>query len=109
MSDWNKELPDFKAARRGEVELRPITGGKRQPRKWRVYSTICGYEYIAHRAASKELCEAWVEKQRCSFYVGRRNAPQVIFDAAKLRAEKRADTYRIEGPKEFAKEAPCQE
>lgn len=98
MSDWNLEIPTYKAKRNGEVEQRPATGGKRKPRKWKVMSVFCGKEYVAHHAASKEACEAWIEKQRRSYYGVRLNKSPAAHDAAKKRAEERAARYRIVGP-----------
>lgn len=101
MSDWGQELPKFKAARRGEVEPRATTGGRRTPRKWRVVSDMAGGEFVVHRSASKEGCEAWIEKQSKTYYVGRRNAPQAMHDQGKEKAKKRADAYRIAPPPSF--------
>lgn len=98
MSDWNLELPKFKAARNGEVELRPTTGGKRQARKWKVMGRFKNIEYVAHRGASKEACEAWIAKQARTYYVGHRNAPQAVHDEARDKAQARAQAFHIVPP-----------
>lgn len=98
MSNWNEELPRFKDKRRDTENTRAVSNAKRQPRKWKVVGSFAGREYIAHRSATKEAAEAWIEKQARSYFVGRRNAPESLIDAAKERAEKRASRYRIEPP-----------
>ena len=98
MSDWNEELPKFKERRLDTENLRPTSKGKRQPRKWRVYDSILGSEYVAHRAATEEAAKAWIDKQARGYYVPRRNVTQAVIDDAVERAKARAAKYRIEPP-----------
>lgn len=100
------ELPRFKAARRDAEALRPPPKSKRQPRKWKVLGSFGGRTYVAHESATREAAEAWVQKQARSYYVGRRNAPRAMHDAAAERAVARAKRYEIVGPKELTSSPP---
>ena len=102
MSDWNEEPVRTKDKRRGVIEQSPVKGGRnKQVRQWKVVGP--GFfnqgEFIWDRAATKEACEAWLAKQARSYYVSRRDTEQQRA-AAQRRAEQRAASYRIVGPKE---------
>lgn len=97
MSDWNKELPDFKEKRRDTENLRPVAKGKKTPRQWRVFGMRLGKDRLLHKAATKEAAEAWIEKQARTYYTGRYMTPAMV-DEAKKRAISRAENYRVVPP-----------
>ncbi len=108
MSDWNTEQARYKAKKRGIVDQPPVGGinkKKRLPKLWKVigptWRSLQGLsgkkEMLMHRAASRELCEAWLEKERHSYYAPRHVSAQQM-DEAKRRHEERISKYRIEGP-----------
>lgn len=96
MSDWNKELPDFKEKRRDPENLRPVAKGKKSERHWKVLGFRLGKDRVLHRSETKEAAQAWIEKQSRTYFVGRYMTPSMVDQAKKL-AEKRAGTYRIVG------------
>jgi hypothetical protein len=101
MSDWDKELPRFKAKRTGQEEVQPVKGGKNRKKKpWKVFGPNWnGKEIEWYRGVDREACEKWIEKQRRSYYVPYRTAPARYAEDSKRRAEERANRYKIVGPK----------
>lgn len=102
MSDWYGEPVVAKNKRRGVLEQPPIKGGRnRAPRKWSVIGP--GFfgkgKFVWHRAATKELCEAWVAKQARSYYVSPHATEQQRAEYQR-RAEERTASYQIVGPKD---------
>lgn len=97
MSDWNKELPDFKDKRRDTENLRPVAKGKKSPRPWKVFGVRLGKDRLLHRTETKEAAEAWIEKQARTYHTGRYMSPEMV-DRAKKMAEERAKSYRIVPP-----------
>ena len=104
MSNWDTELSVHKAKVKGQIEVRPASGGKnRKPRKWKVmcppWPNLGIDWWVAYRGADRAACEAWIEKKRRSYYVTRQNqSPEAHADAATQTARS-ADCYRIDPPK----------
>lgn len=104
MSDWNKEKTLHKAKKIGQVDVKPVTGGNRKPRKWKVVakSVIPGLlrEYTAYHGVDEEACKRWIEKQARSWWLTRQDQSPRAISAAQQRAEEMAARYRIQPPKD---------
>ena len=97
---WGDEIVSYKQARRGSAaEDRPATGGKnRKPRKWKVVGPLFGgKEHVWHRAATKELCEQWVEKYARSYFAPR-HLNEIQLQEQRQRQIDRAARLRIVSP-----------
>lgn len=109
MSNWHEEQAKHKAAKRGITELRPVgnKSKKKVDKPWEVWSkplTIAGItrpgakDRRVDRYATREQAEAWIEKQRRSWYMTRQDQSAAATECARACAEKWASRYYIKGP-----------
>lgn len=103
MSDWNEELPKFKARRMGQDETSRPTGGRNRKRKpWKVMLSPIhpeGDDKMVYRGTSREACELWIDKEnRSGGWMPYRTAPMVYKEAMQVRHQARVRRYKIVGP-----------
>lgn len=106
MSDWNEERSIYKAKKIGQIEPRAVGGGRKRKvkKEWKVMGPgwYGGKEREHYAAATRELCEKWIEKKARTYWCSR-HAHESVRLISKARAEERAKAYRIVGPDEGEK------
>ena len=104
MTNWHEEQAKHKAAKCGITELRPVgnKSKKKIDKPWEVWSKPF-FDWIRkdHRVAryaTRQEAEAWIEKQKRSWYMTRQDQSARATEAARARAERSASKYYIKGP-----------
>lgn len=107
MSDWNEELPKYKAKKKGIVDQRPVGNHKRQKRGWLVKSRksaknggfffdLAGMTW--YRGITLEACKVWIEKERRHLWLPFRGVPDELIEDNRKRNENRCNRFYIISP-----------
>ena len=97
MSDWDQEIPNFKAKKLGQIESRPVKGNKKKSpvkKPFRVMYTFMGKDQLMHRAVTQEDAEKWIQKERTNYY-HQKHASDAVNDARREAKEERVAKYWI--------------
>jgi hypothetical protein len=101
MSDWNEEIPKFKAKRLGQIEVRPQKSKRRKPKVSKDFKVMTisyfNKELTMHRSATRAEAEAWIAKERRNYF-HQAHAPESVNEARKKKHEERVDKYWIREP-----------